>query len=487
MLNLPSQNYTEAPLLRCLFSPDSDSFTFIFLTPSNIVRGFIREVDSVHFPFMGYKWKLNFRRTKMHIGVFLTLLSSKPPTNVEISLDMSLTILNREHFTKNQHHASRHVVFSQGNRRHGCRTLIELSDLSGGMFLADDHTFLFELELSNPKVNINVELLTTSELVRFLSNTYIDCFNTENSNHEPIIFESKPFSAGNDVWRLGVVMPHSSVFSPDLKEIPKVSMYIFQRRSKKSKSEQVFPFLEFSCEIDSYTSNNRMQFFMDQQTGMSDMHKLSEVEASAVTGFIREEISQHISKKVPFKYFNPILVIKLTSLCTRRIIPRKLILLSPESSLYFSTLPFDPMNTQWSIFAFHYRHSLSCGLQFEAVVKRKFLKDNMVHILWWSAYLGNGNFKNSTLPPDNAQKAMSVVTRFHQTHAVEMSMDSLTPAAGQLDDSILADALSPSQCLIKYPKDKNSKSVSYSLVENIDIRLLIFSSKINFSLLEWHI
>lgn len=464
MLNLSSRNYTEAPLIRCSFSPETDSFVINFLIPSNIVRGFIKEIDSVQFPYLGYRWKLRFQRTKMHIGAFLFLIISKPATNMEIYLDMSLTILNREHFSKNQHYADRQVVFCQDIPRHGCKTLIELSDLFGGKFLADDYTFLLELELSNPKVNIYAQLTSTSELIHFLCNTYVDCYNADDSDHDPILFESKALNAGGETCQLGIAMSHASVFGTEQKENSQVSMYIFRRRSKNQRPKQNLSFMEFSCEIDSHSSHRRMQFFIDPETGMSCMKNLGKLEADAVTDFVRGEIADHIAKKVPFKYFNPVLEIKLNSLRTRKLIPRKLILLSPQSNLYFSTLPFDPLNTRWKIFAFQYGRSLSCGLQFESDVKKKSLNENSIDILWWSVHLGNGSIENDNMLHDGAKVALSIATRFHQMYGTEVSVDSLNSVARPVDENFFAEALSPSQCLVHYPEDNMNASTVSELI-----------------------
>nr|CDS32199.1 conserved hypothetical protein [Hymenolepis microstoma] len=372
---------------------------------------------------------------------------------MEIYLDMSLTILNREHFSKNQQYEERQVVFCRDTRQHGSKTLIELSDLSGGQFLADDYTFLLELEVSHPKVNIYVQLTSTSELVHFLSNTYVDRYNDENSDHGPILFESKAFNAGGETWRLGIAMPQASIFGPEYKENAKVSIYVFRRRNRNHKIEQNISLLEFSCEINSHTSHQRMQFLIDPRTGMSRMRNLAELEAGTVACSVREEIADYIAKKVTFKYFNPILEIKLNSLRTRKLIQRKLVLLSPESHLYFSTLPFDSLNTQWNILAFQEGRSLSCGLQFETDMKRKILNDNTVDILWWSVHLRKGSIKGGNMVQNEAKVALSIATRFQQLHRKEVSMHSLNSLVGAIDENILPEVLSPSQCLIQFPED----------------------------------
>ncbi|VDN99333.1 unnamed protein product [Rodentolepis nana] len=369
---------------------------------------------------------------------------------MEIYLDMSLTILNREHFSKNQQYEERQVIFCRDTHQHGSKTLIELSDLTGGKFLADDHTFLLELEISHPKVNIYVQLTSTSELVHFLSNTYVDHYNDENSNHGPILFESNAFNAGGETWRLGIAMSQASIFGPEYEGNAKVSIYVFRRRSKNNRFERNISSLEFSCEIDSRTSHRRMQFFIDPRTGMSTMENLGELEADTVACSVREGIADYIAKKMPFKYFNPILEIKLNSLRIRKFIQRKLVLLSPESHLYFSTIRFDPLSTRWNLFAFQEGRSLSCGLRLEEDEKKKFLNDNTVDILWWSVHLRNGSIKKDDILQNEAKVALSIATRFQQLHRKEVSMDSLNSL---VDENILPEILSPSQCLIHYPED----------------------------------
>ncbi|KAM7542921.1 hypothetical protein Aperf_G00000001163 [Anoplocephala perfoliata] len=385
------------------------------------------------------------QRSQMHIGAFLRLLPSKLLTNMEIFLDISLTIMNREHFSKNQHFTERQVVFNRETRRHGCETLIELSDLSGGKYLSDESTFLLELELLNLKLNIFAQLSSTSELVRFLCNTYVDRYNAEDSEHSPILFESKAFSAGGEMWCIGVAMSHASIFGPE-EGGKKVRMYMFRRKGKDQNAEKNHSFIEFSCEIESQTTYHRMHFVLDPQSGMSCMQDLSQEEANAVTDFVQKAIADHIAKKVPFKYFNPILEVKLNSLRVRRLTPRRLILLSPESRLYFSTLPFDPANMRWNIYAYPNGNTLNCALQSGSEEDGPTLTSNSIDLIWWSAHSGNGGVENGDIFHETPVVGLSIATSFQQMQGTEMNMNLLN---GAID---FENTLSPSQCSINYRK-----------------------------------
>lgn len=455
MLSLSSHNYIEAPLIRCTFSPKTESVALVFLIPSSIARGFVQEMDSVQFSYFGSKWKLQIQRSQMHIGAFLLLLPSKCPTNMEIFLDISLTIINREHFSKNQQFAERQVIFNRGIRRYGCETLIELSDLFGGKYLSDESTFLLELELLNSKLNIFTQLTSTSELIRFLCNTYVDRYNAEDTVHGPILFESKAINAGGEMWFIGVAMSHASIFGSE-EGSKKVRMYVFRRQCKDQNAERNLIFMEFTCEIASQTTYHRMHFILDPQTSMSCMQDLHQEEADVITGFVQKAIADHIAKKVSFKYFNPILDVKLNSLRIRRLVPRSLILLSPESGLYFSTLPFGPLNTRWNIYACPNGRALNCALQIGSDKDRTILTSNNIDLLWWSVYSGSRCIENRDIFHESARVALSVATHIHQMHGAGVNMKLLN---GAIDfENSFGEVLSPSQCSVNYPNDSLEES-----------------------------
>lgn len=461
MLSPSSPNYSEAPLLRCSYCPENKSFVSIFLIPSSVVRGFVKELDSVRFTFLGYKWRLRTLRTKMHIGAFLELLPTKSPTNFELRLDFAFIILNREHFSKNQHFSQRQVLFTRDGRKHGCKTLIELSYLCGDKFLSDDNTFLFEVDFSSPRIDFLVQLYSTSELISFLCNNYVDRYNADDAEHGPILFESGPFNASSESWNLGVAISHASIFGPD-KEAKKVSLYIFHRRGQKSSSgvsSRHLSIMEFACEIESQTSGRRLRFLLDPDCEMSLMEELPQDEANAVSNLVREQIASHIAKKVSFKFFNPVLRVKLKSVRLRHLTPRELVLLTPTSPLYCSTIPFDPVNTHWTTYAYPVGNELNLGLRVGVDKDRKLLANNCVDLLWWSAHAGNGDIENVNAFKDDQKVALSVATRFHQVDGVEVSPLSVDCLAS--DDGMPVEALSPSQCSIMFPqKDHNDCPVS---------------------------
>ncbi|KAL5108177.1 hypothetical protein TcWFU_009344 [Taenia crassiceps] len=455
MLNPSSPNYPEAPLLRCSYCPENKSFVSIFLIPSSVVRGFVKELDSVRFTFLGYKWRLRTLRTKMHIGAFLELLPTKSPTNFELRLDFAFIILNREHFSKNQHFSQRQVLFTRDGRKHGCKTLIELSYLFSDKFLSDDNTFLFEVDFSSPRIDLLVQLYSTSELIRFLCNNYVDRYNAEDAEHGPILFESGPFNVSNEPWHLGVAIAHASIFGPD-KEAKKVSLYIFNRRGRKSLlgvSGRHLSIMEFACEIESQTSGRRLRFLLDPDCEMSLMEELPQDEASAVSNSVREQIASHIAKKVSFKFFNPVLRVKLKSVRLRHFTPRELVLLTPASPLYCSTLPFDPVNTYWTTYAYPTGSELNLGLRVGLDKNRKLLASNCVDLLWWSAHPDNKDIEN--------------------VDGVEVAPHSGDDLAS--DDGMPVEALSPSQCAIRFPqKEDQTDCPSNKLRRQVDV------------LLEWH-
>ena len=77
---------------------------------------------------------------------------------VALQVDYSFTVLNREHFTRNESFLEKNVCFAADNCSHGRATLIGATDLFSRNFLFDDSRFLVELEMRNPVTEFREEM-----------------------------------------------------------------------------------------------------------------------------------------------------------------------------------------------------------------------------------------------------------------------------------------------------------------------------------------
>ncbi|VDD77794.1 unnamed protein product [Mesocestoides corti] len=455
----PTLNYSEVPLIRCSYTRENGGCVFLFLIPSNVVRGFVEEIESARFEYLGYQWKLRVIRSKVHIGAFVHLLALRPSTNFELRVDLALTILNKEHFSKNQDYFRPKILFTRFNDKHGCKTLIELSGLCADGFLFDDNSFLLEVEFTNPRLDIALQLHSTSELLRFLRNTYVDRYDADDSEHGPILFVSEAFNAGGTSCHLGLSMTHASVFGQG-KEDDKISLYTFHRRkqgSQNGKLERHFSFIEFACEFGTHFSKRRMQFIVDSISGMSSMVNLNQDEANAVTSLVREQIGTHIAKKVPFKHFNVVLNVKLNSVRLRHLIPKTLLPLHPKSRLFCARVLCERGNATCDVYAYLSDLDLVFDLQVEAKSHKPPAHTNYVDLLWWRVYSNCGDINDLGALTDDSTVALSATTALRRFHGNEDCLSSLDV---EHLDAVFRDALSPSQCFIKMAGNNLHKQAS---------------------------
>lgn len=88
--------------------PSKDRAQFLFAMPSNLLQGFIKELNSTTFEFPNRGLRLKFVRSSVDIGVYLELIVhnntslKRFPGEISICLDIAVTIINLEHFSNNQ-------------------------------------------------------------------------------------------------------------------------------------------------------------------------------------------------------------------------------------------------------------------------------------------------------------------------------------------------------------------------------------------------
>lgn len=85
-----------------------NSCVYTFIVTRSVLRDPHRDATTKDFAFGHHKWALTFPRSETALGVLLVLRN--PSAGTRCYLDFSITLLNREHFSRNE-------VFSE----RGCR------------------------------------------------------------------------------------------------------------------------------------------------------------------------------------------------------------------------------------------------------------------------------------------------------------------------------------------------------------------------------
>lgn len=130
-----------------------DTQVFTFVLPNKILREFSPDVYSKDFVYGYQKWTVSFVKNDHHLGAYLKLQSSS--TAMVCKLDYSFTILNSEHFTKNESFLEKGCVFSGENDTKGRKAFVPLEDLISRKFMQENGEFLVELELRNIVSTLN--------------------------------------------------------------------------------------------------------------------------------------------------------------------------------------------------------------------------------------------------------------------------------------------------------------------------------------------
>lgn len=159
--SVSAQQPACVPLLRFLETTGSTGGgggIFTFSVPVSLVRGFVEEIVTSPFEYHSFRWRLRLIRTQLHVGAFIELSTRMENSNSRIYIDYTLTVINQEHFSKNQSFSRRNVCFNNSSKSHGDGCFVEASDLCERHFVFEDGHFLLELEIAYPVVNICIEI-----------------------------------------------------------------------------------------------------------------------------------------------------------------------------------------------------------------------------------------------------------------------------------------------------------------------------------------
>ncbi len=124
---------------------DTQVFTFIF--SSSLGREKTIEVTSKDFTYGYQKWSISLDKNDKHLNAVLTIKNVSEGTLC--SLDYSITLVNKDHFTKNEMFMEKACEFTMEKTSHLRKNIISVLDLTTRGFQHDHGQFIVELEMRN--------------------------------------------------------------------------------------------------------------------------------------------------------------------------------------------------------------------------------------------------------------------------------------------------------------------------------------------------
>ena len=122
-----------------------DTHVFTFLLPPNLLKDYDKEAFSRDFQYGYQKWNVAFIRHEKHIGAFLKL--KHPYQGQKVILDYGFSMVNKEHYSKNESFVDKACEFTLDNHTHGRKNFIGVTDLGDRRFRMETGEFMVELEM----------------------------------------------------------------------------------------------------------------------------------------------------------------------------------------------------------------------------------------------------------------------------------------------------------------------------------------------------
>lgn len=124
-----------------------DTCVFTFALPQRLLTDQSSNVYTNDFTYGCHKWTAIFSLDDTHFGCFLKLQSICD--GMKCRVDFSYTLLNREHFTRNETFTEKTCIYTLNSTQHGRKGFIGLNDLFKRGFAQGTESYLLELELKN--------------------------------------------------------------------------------------------------------------------------------------------------------------------------------------------------------------------------------------------------------------------------------------------------------------------------------------------------
>jgi hypothetical protein len=137
-----------AQLFRFLFTDDRHkSEIFTFMIPSSFILDTDTDLKSRDFTSSNQKWSLSFSKLNGHLSTYLTLKSAYE--GMQVTADYGITLINREHFTRNEIFAEKGATFCYETPSQGRKAFASVETLCTLDFMDERGNIQCELEIKN--------------------------------------------------------------------------------------------------------------------------------------------------------------------------------------------------------------------------------------------------------------------------------------------------------------------------------------------------
>jgi hypothetical protein len=137
-----------AQLFRFLYMDDRHrSEVFTFMIPSSFILDADTELRSRDFTSSNQKWSLSFMKNNGQLSPMLTLKSVYE--GMSVNADYGITLINREHFTRNESFVEKNAKFTYENSSLGRKSFVSIEALCTLDFMDERGNIQCELEIKN--------------------------------------------------------------------------------------------------------------------------------------------------------------------------------------------------------------------------------------------------------------------------------------------------------------------------------------------------
>lgn len=145
-----------AQLFRFLYMDDRHrSEVFTFMIPSSFILDVDTDLKSRDFTSSHQKWSLSFSKLDGQLSAFVTLKSAYE--GMTVTADYSITLINREHFTRNESFSEKTAKFTFDNASQGRRAFVSIEALCTLDFMDERGNIQCELEIKNVNTVFNYD------------------------------------------------------------------------------------------------------------------------------------------------------------------------------------------------------------------------------------------------------------------------------------------------------------------------------------------
>ena len=179
-----------AQLFRFLFTEDRHKSEILtFMLPSSFIIDQEAEIKSRDFTAGNQKWSLSFSKNAGQVSVCLILRTACH--HMTVTADFGITLVNREHFTRNEAFIEKNLKFTGEHNSHTKKNFVSIESLC-------------TLDFMDERGNIQCELEIRNVSTGFAYSTQLPLTPVYNRNPADLKFTSDTFMYGNYEWNINI-------------------------------------------------------------------------------------------------------------------------------------------------------------------------------------------------------------------------------------------------------------------------------------------